>query len=77
MTVWGPVLARHEPKIQAASTEALSLKELLALIGDAKADGARERHEAIACYLSGSEGWDEAVQRLGGTFASEDRVKGS
>ena len=65
-------MARHEPKIRAASTEALSLKELLALIGDAKADGARERHEAIACYLSGSEGWDEAVQRLGGTFASED-----
>ena len=70
-------MARHEPKIQAASTEALSLKKLLALIGDAKAEGARERHEAIACYLSGSEGWDEAVQRLGGTFASEDRVKGS
>ena len=70
-------MARHEPKIRAASTEALSLKELLALIGDAKAEGARERHEAIACYLSGSEGWDEAVQRLGGTFASEDRVKGS
>jgi len=33
------------------------------LIGEAKADGARERHEAIACYLSASEGWDEAVQR--------------
>ena len=65
-------MARHEPKIRAASTEALSLKELLALIGDAKAEGARERHEAIACYLSGSEGWDEAVQRLGGTFASEE-----
>ena len=70
-------MARHEPKIQAASQGPLSLKELLALIGDAKAEGARERHEAIACYLSGSEGWDEAVQRLGGTFASEDRVKGS
>ena len=70
-------MARHEPKIQAASKEALSLKELLALIGDAKAEGARDRHEAIACYLSGSEGWDEAVQRLGGAFAAEDRVKGS
>ena len=70
-------MARHEPKIQAASQGPLSLKELLALIGDAKAEGARERHEAIACYLSGSEGWDEAVQRLGGAFASEDRVKGS
>jgi len=42
------------------------------LIGEAKADGARERHEAIACYLSASEGWDEAVQRLGGAFAAEE-----
>ena len=40
--------------------------------GEAKADGARERHEAIACYLSASEGWDEAVQRLGGAFAAEE-----
>lgn len=65
-------MARHEPKIQAASEGPLSPTELLALIGDAKAEGARERHEAIACYLSGSEGWDEAVQRLGGTFAAEE-----
>jgi hypothetical protein len=65
-------LARHEPDIRAAREEPLSLKELLALIGEAKADGARERHEAIACYLSASEGWDEAVQRLGGAFAAEE-----
>jgi len=27
------------------------------------------RDDAIACYLSGAEGWDEAVKRLGGAFA--------
>jgi len=71
-------LARHEPKIQAASKEGISLTELLALIGESKAEGARNRHEAIACYLSGSEGWSEAVQKLDGAFAAdEDTVKGS
>jgi hypothetical protein len=70
-------LARHEPKIRAAAEGPLGLKELLALIGDSKTEGERERHEAIACYLSGSEGWDEAAQRLDGAFAADrDRVKG-
>jgi hypothetical protein len=64
-------LARHEPDIRAAGEGPLSLKELLELIGDAKAEGLHERHEAIACYLSAGEGWDEAVQKLGGAFAAE------
>jgi hypothetical protein len=64
-------LARHEPDIRAAAEGPLTLRELLALMGDAKAEGARERHEAIACYLSASEGWDQAVQQLGGAFAGE------
>ena len=29
------------------------------------------RQEAIACYLSASEGWDEAVRKLGGAFAGQ------
>ena len=64
-------MARHEPDIRAAGDGPLSLQDLLTLLGDAKADAGRERHEAIACYLSAGEGWDEAVQRLGGTFAAE------
>jgi hypothetical protein len=31
----------------------------------------RERQDAIACYLSASEGWADAVRRLGGNFANE------
>jgi hypothetical protein len=65
-------LARHEPDIRAAGDGPLSLQDLLKLLGDAKADGKSERHEAIACYLSAGDGWDEAVRRLGGTFAAED-----
>jgi len=29
----------------------------------------RDRQAAIACYLSASEGWRSASQRLGGAFA--------
>jgi hypothetical protein len=47
------------------------LNELIALLGD-KGD-ARSREDAIACYLSGSEGWREAVKQLGGAFAEEAR----
>ena len=65
-------MARHEPKIRAANGP-LSLKELLALLGEAKADAERDRQEAIACYLSASEGWSDAVQRLDGAFAAEAR----
>ena len=66
-------MARHEPHIRAAKNGPLRLKELLTLLGDAKADAERDRQEAIACYLSASEGWSEAVQRLNGTFAAEAR----
>jgi hypothetical protein len=47
------------------------LNELIALLGD-KGD-ARSREDAIACYLSGSDGWREAVKQLGGAFADEAR----
>jgi len=47
---------------------------LLALLGNAAEGDPRSREHAIACYLSGADGWDEAVKRLGGTFA--DRAAG-
>jgi len=70
------VLARHEPDFRASSGGPLSLDELLTLLGEAQAETGRDRREAIACYLSSSEGWTEAVQRLGGAFAAEGKVKG-
>jgi hypothetical protein len=66
-------LARHEADFQAAAEGALRLDELLALLGEARTTGDRERQEAIACYLSASEGWTNAVEQLGGAFAAEPR----
>jgi hypothetical protein len=63
-------LARHEPDIRAAAEAQLSLSELLDLLARNESTD-RERQAAIACYLSGSEGWADAVQRLGGAFANE------
>ena len=34
-------------------------------------DGGRTREDAIACYLSGSDGWRDAVKFLDGAFAEE------
>jgi hypothetical protein len=50
----------------------LSLNELLALLGQGADADDRSREDAIACYLSGSEGWREAMKMLGGTFAEEE-----
>ena len=56
--------------------EPVSLSVLLALRGDAAARDGRSREDAIACYLSGADGWREAVKLLGGTFAQgEARLK--
>jgi hypothetical protein len=69
------VLARHEPDFRGSATGPLSLDELLAMLGDAKAGAQRGRQDAIACYLSASDGWSEAVRHLGGAFADGTRLK--
>jgi hypothetical protein len=62
-------LARHEGDFRAQAQEPLGLNELLALLGDAAEGDRRSREDAIACYLSGGDGWREAMKLLGGTFA--------
>jgi len=64
-------LARFERDFRDAAEAPLTLNELLELLGESGDADERTRHDAIACYLSGSEGWREAVQRLGGAFADE------
>jgi hypothetical protein len=64
-------LARHEGDFRASAEELLSLDELLALLGNAAESQGRSREDAIACYLSGGDGWREALKLLGGTFAEE------
>jgi hypothetical protein len=64
-------LARHERDFRADSEAPLSLDELLSLLGAGAVGDERSREDAIACYLSGSDGWRDAMKKLGGTFAEE------
>ena len=36
-------------------------------------DPERSRQDAVACFLSGGEGWEQALQELGGAFADEEQ----
>ena len=47
------------------------LAELLAALGAQSTIAARDRQKAIACYLSGSDGWRDALDLLGGAFAEQ------
>lgn len=62
-------MARHEGDLRVSAEETLSLNELLELFGNGAESEGRSRENAIACYLSGDDGWLEAVKFLGGTFA--------
>ena len=65
-------MARHERDFRVDAEAPLSLAELLALLGESADADRRSREHAIACYLSASDGWREAVRMLGGTFAEEE-----
>jgi hypothetical protein len=65
-------LARHEKDFRVDAEAPLNLNELLSLLGQGADAEGRSREDAIACYLSGSDGWREAMKMLGGTFAEEE-----
>jgi hypothetical protein len=63
-------LSRFEGKFQGEAAQSLDVSLLLAeLAGQQSQLSDRDRQTAIACYLSASEGWRSASQRLGGAFA--------
>jgi hypothetical protein len=62
-------LARFEKDFVRSDEAQLSLNELLDLLAVTGDAGGQSREDAIACYLSGSEGWRDAVKSLGGAFA--------
>jgi hypothetical protein len=64
-------LARHEGNFRTNAEEPLGLDELLALLGSVDKDDVQARSVAVACALSASEGWQDAVRRLRGAFAEE------
>jgi hypothetical protein len=62
-------LARHEADFRTNAKEPLSIDELVSLLGAVVESEGGSREDAIACALSASEGWQDAVRRLGGAFA--------
>ena len=64
-------MARHEGNFREAAEEPLGHDELLALLTSVEESEVRSRKDAIACALSASEGWQDAVRQLGGAFAEE------
>lgn len=71
MAAEGLPLSRFEGDFGAAGGAPLSSGELSDLLTAFSALSGRKRQEAIACYLSASEGWDEAMKALGGAFATD------
>ena len=65
-------MARHERDFRVDAEAPLSLEELLGLLGERSDADEGTRQHAIACYLSGSDGWREAMKMLGGAFAGEE-----
>jgi hypothetical protein len=62
-------LARHEGNFRRSAEAPLSLGELLDMLARSGGKDERSREHALACYLSGDEGWRDALQLLDGTFA--------
>jgi len=63
-------LSRHDGKFDPVSEVAMDASELLAALG-ARDGRCSERKAAIACYLSGGDGWRQAKGLLDGAFAAD------
>ena len=72
----GSDLSRYEGKFQGEAAVSLDVSLLLGELAGQQAQlSDRDRQAAIACYLSASEGWRNASQRLGGAFAGRAFAK--
>ena len=69
-------MARYEGEFEAAAETSLEMGELLRALSRAESATDRERHAAIACLLSASEGWQAAAEQLGGAFAEGETKAG-
>jgi len=69
-------LSRYEGKFQGKAAASLDVSRLISELAGQQAQlSARDRRHAIACYLSASEGWRNASERLGGAFAGRAFAK--
>ncbi|HET9336334.1 MAG TPA: hypothetical protein VFO12_08005 [Sphingomicrobium sp.] len=63
-------MARFDGNLKAAGEAKLDAQELLSVLSAGSGRKQRERQDAIACFLSVSEGWRDAREALKGAFAS-------
>lgn len=63
-------MARIDGKFEAAGEAKLDVDELFSAFPGAAEAVAKGRQDAIACFLSASEGWEDARETLKGTFAA-------
>jgi hypothetical protein len=66
-------LARHEGTFEAEAELSLGITDLLC--DSAPQLSERQRQDAIVCYLTRSEGWQDAFKLLGGAFAPDSKVR--
>ena len=66
-------MARFDGNLKAVGEAKLDVNELLSALASASNLGREERQDAIACFLSVSEGWKDARATLKGTFATMPR----
>jgi hypothetical protein len=66
-------LARHESDFKAEAEFAMGITDLLCETGSGLSE--RQRQDAIVCYLTRSEGWQDAFKLLGGAFAPDPRTR--
>jgi hypothetical protein len=71
VAVKGAGLARHEGDFRSEAKQPLNMDELLAFLATVEKSDGCSREDAIACALSASDGWQDAVKRLGGAFAED------
>lgn len=62
-------MSRNQGDFTEVGNERLEGSELLSLIRAQGTLPVRDLQQAIACYLSSGEGWDQALKVLRGTFA--------
>ena len=67
-------MARFDGKLKAAGEAKLDIDELFSAFPGAADAVAKGRQDAIACFLSASEGWEEARGALKGTFAAVSKA---
>ena len=63
-------MARIDGKLEAAGEARLDIEELLSAFPAAAKAAGKGRQDAMTCFLSASEGWEQAKEALKGAFAA-------